>query len=381
MTWKVSDPMSEKVKFIGLVLNGGRTKSGACREIGISRTTAYKYLKRYDQEGLEGLKERSRAPRTRPRETPPEIRRVLIDARQAHPTWGPRKLKAWLEERDPSLELPFPSTIGDLLKREGLVHPRRLRRKPPPSNSSSPSHTTHPNQEWNADFKGEFRLGNGRYCFPLTITDSYSRYLLEVRALNNTAGAAARTWFERTFREFGLPEAIRTDNGTPFAGTGLGRLSSLSVWWIKLGIRPVRGRPHHPQDNARHERMHRTLKAETARPPADESRGQQRRFDAFQQEYNYERPHEALGLKPPARAYERSVRSYPRRLPDVDYPSHYEVRRVNGGMIRWHSHLIFVSHSLSGERIGLVEIDEGLWRVYFSHVEVGVFDELELKVR
>jgi|SRR5688572_5496480 len=381
MTWKVSDPMSEKLKFMGLALSKQRTIAGLCREFGISRTTAYKYLERYEQDGLEGLKERSRAPKVMPRETRREIRDLLIGARKTHPTWGPRKLRVWLGERNPDLELPYPSTIGDILKREGLVQPRSRRRKPPPV-SSAPSDVRKPNQEWNADYKGEFRLGNGDYCFPLTVTDSYSRYLLTVRALRSTANSAARPCFDAAFREFGLPEAIRTDNGCPFAGTGLARLSGLSVHWVKLGIRLVRGRPHHPQDNGRHERMHRTLKAETPRPPAQQWRGQQSRFDAFQEEYNCERPHEALGQKPPARLYRASSRPFPARIPDCEYPGHYEVRTVgSGGIFAWHSQQIFVSHSLRGERIGLVEIEDGVWRVYFAHLELGVLDEQELKGR
>lgn len=379
MSWKVSDPVSERVEFIGLLKSGQRTLTGLCREFGICRTTAYKYARRFEEEGIDGLKERSRAPHVLPRQTGAEIRDLIISARKLHPSWGPRKLKAWLEERVPTLELPYPSTIGDILKRAGLVQARRRRFKAPPV-SSPASQVTAPNEEWNADFKGEFRLGNGQYCFPLTVTDACSRFLLKVQALQSTAMKTAKRVFERTFREFGLPGAIRTDNGCPFAGTGLRRLSPLSVWWIKLGIRLVRGRPHHPQDNGRHERMHRTLKAETTRPPAFESRDQQKRFDAFQREYNFERPHEALGQKPPGRFYQASGRTYPARVPEVDYPPHFEVRSVSsGGTFAWHSQPVFVSHSLEGERIGLVEIDDGLWRVYYAHLELGVLDEVKLK--
>ena len=381
MSWKVSDAMSERVKFIGLLKSGQRTVTSLCREFSISRTTAYKYARRFDEEGLDGLKERSRAPHTKPRQTSPEIQDLLINSRKRHPTWGPRKLKAWLEDRDSSLELPYPSTIGDLLKREGLVRPRRMRQKAPKVGVAGPSQVTQPNQEWSADFKGEFRLGNGAYCFPLTMTDNCSRYLLEVRALKGTSGAGVRPCFEHAFREYGMPEAIRTDNGPPFAGGGVGRLSTLSVWFIKLGIRPVRGRPHHPQDNGRLERLHRTLKAETTRPPANEEGGQQELFDEFQKSYNFERPHEALGQKPPARFYQRSPRSYPRRLAEVEYPGHYEVRSVCGGLFTWKGQSVFISESLNGERIGLREIEDGLWKVYFANWELGVLDEVLLKRR
>lgn len=381
MSWKASDPMSERVRFIGLLKSKQRTVAGLCREFGISRKTAYKWEERFDQDGLEGLKERSRAPHAPARETPEEIRELLIAARKSHPTWGPRKLKAWLENEDESLDLPYPSTIGDLLKREGLVQPRRRRQRALSGSFTKPAGIEEPNQEWNADFKGEFRLGNGRYCYPLTLSDAYSRYLLGIRALEGTAGAGTRPFFERAFREFGLPLRLRTDNGSPFAGTGLGRLSVLSVWWIRLGILPVRGRPHHPQDNGRHERMHRTLKAETTRPPAPQSRSQQRRFDAFLREYNQERPHEALGQQPPARLYRASIRPFPKVLPEPEYPSHYETRKVCRGEFTWHSRSVFVGQSLDGERIGLVEIDDGLWRVYFASMELGVLCYMDRKGR
>lgn len=382
MSWKASDPMSERVKFIGLLKSGQRTVAGLCREFGISRKTAYKWAQRFEQEGLDGLREKSRAPRQMPWQTPSEVQELLLTARKRHPTWGPRKLKAWLEDRDDTLDLPAPSTIGDLLRREGLVHRRRRRLKLPVPKSPFGSQILEPNQEWDVDFKGEFRLGDGRYCFPLTLTDAFSRYLLEVRALEGTSGAKARPFFEQAFRAFGLPWTIRSDNGAPFASTGLGRLSALSVWWIKLGIRPLRGRPHHPQDNGRHERMHRTLKAETTRPPAQESRGQQKRFDAFRKEYNDERPHEALGQRPPARLYRVSRRPFPGRIPEVEYPGHYEVRQVSsGGIFTWRSQAIFLGHSLIGERIGLREVEDGLWRVCFADVELGVLDEVQLKGR
>lgn len=382
MSWKESGPVSERMKFITLLQSGQRSMTSLCHEFGISRKTGYKFADRFEAEGLDGLKDRSRAPHVLARETPLEIQDLLIAARKSHPTWGPRKLKAFLEDKDPSLDLPYPSTIGDLLKREGMVQPRRRRHKPLQAPGSNRTEVTQPNQEWNADFKGEFRLGNGEYCFPLTVTDAFSRYLLEVRALKGTSALGARVWFERLFREFGLPQSIRTDNGCPFAGTGLGRLSTLSVSWIKLGIWPVRGRPHHPQDNGRHERMHRTLKAETTRPPASGHRRQQDRFESFKKEYNFVRPHEALGQEPPARIYRPSVRSYPTRILEVEYPSHYEVRKVgSGGLFGWHQQPVFITHSLVGERIGLVEVEDGLWKVYFAGLELGVLDQLELRTR
>ena len=293
---------------------------------------------------------------------------------------GSRKLKAWLEDQDATPELPASSTIGDILHRAGLVKPRRVRRKLPLPVGPYTQQVSQPNEEWAADFKGQFRMGCGEYCYPLTISDGFSRYLLEIRALRDTGTGGARGGFERAFLTYGLPQAIRTDNGSPFATTALGRLSSLSIWWLKLGIRPVTIRPSHPQDNGRHERMHRTLKAETTRPPAGDLAPQQKRFVSFRREYNQERPHEALDQKPPARIYRPSIRPYPVRIPPVEYPSHYEVRQVTtAGNFTWHDQQVFISRSLVGERIGLIEVDDGLWKVYFAGLELGVMDEAHLR--
>lgn len=378
MSWRTSDAMSERKKFIELLQSGQRSLAGLCREFGISRPTGYKWAARYEAEGTRGLEERSRVPHHSPQETPEAIRESIIEARELHPTWGPLKLRWWLEERRGMAGLPAPSTIGDILKREGLIHPRRRRRPHPPSAGPYVQKVQRPNQEWNADFKGEFRMGSGEYCYPLTVTDAFSRYLLEVRALEGTGTEGAWSGFQRAFEAYGLPEAIRTDNGVPFASTGLGRISKLGVWFTRLGIRLVRTRPGHPQDNGRHERMHRTLKAETTRPPAPEMRAQQRLFDRFRADYNHQRPHQALGQQPPVQVYRASSRRYPARMPEVEYPSHYEVRKVtSGGIFRWRSRVTFVSQCLVGERIGLVEVDDGLWRVYFAALELGILDETE----
>jgi|SRR5688572_3412517 len=380
MSWKVSDPMSERVKFIGLYESGERTVAGLSMAFGISRKTAYKWIERYRQEGLKGLYERPRTPHHHPQETPPAVQETLLEARRKHPTWGPKKLGAWLERRQPELQIPAPSTIGDILKREGLVKPRRFRRRLPVPEASPVAEVTRPNEEWDADFKGEFRLGNGTYCYPLTISDAFSRYLVRVRALEGTGTTGAWRIFERAFQELGLPEGIRSDNGTPFASTALARLSALSVWWIKLGIRPITIRPGKPQDNGRHERMHRTLKAQTTRPPAWDNPRQQHLFDRFRKEYNDERPHEALGQKPPVEFYRSSARPYPSKLQQVEYDSHFEVRKVvSNGVFHWKDQKIFVTKILAGERVGLVEIDDGCWRVYFSRVELGILDEATLK--
>jgi transposase InsO family protein len=301
---------------------------------------------------------------------------LLANARKAHPFWGARKLIRWLARRHPHLSLPAPSTAGDILKTLGLVKPRRRRRQlsslPHPLTEAS-----RPNQVWTADFKGQFKTGDGRYCYPLTVADSYSRYLLACRSQLSVETIATKKNFQQLFGEYGLPEVIRTDNGVPFAApTAIGRLSRLSVWWIRLGIRPELIQPSHPEQNGRHERMHRTLKAQTTRPAAGNASAQQRRFDSFRAEFNYERPHETLQDRPPADLYKPSPRPLPPRLPPPEYPGHFEVRKVskNGG-IRWKKGWVNISHSLLEEYVGLEEVDDGVWSLYFGPALLGRFHE------
>ncbi|MGH8920903.1 MAG: integrase core domain-containing protein, partial [Actinomycetes bacterium] len=301
-----------------------------------------------------------------------------------HPSWGPRKLLKVLRRRDRRegrpVAWPARSTVADLLRRHGLITPRRRRRFPGhPGRPLTPM--TAPNRIWTADFKGQFRTGDGSYCYPLTVQDGFSRYLLGCRGLTGTTGAESRPVFERLFREYGLPEILRTDNGVPFATEALRRLSQLSVWWIRLGIYPELIQPAHPEQNGRHEYMHRTLKAATARPPAATPRQQQRRFDAFRCEYNELRPHEALADETPASIYRPSPRPYPRRPPPLEYPAHFEVRRVsrNGG-VRWHHRWVNVSHVLGGESVGFTEVDDGEWDLYFGPVKLGRFHERLLRI-
>lgn len=383
MSWRVSDPMSERVKLVGLLTSGQRSVAALSREFGVSRKTAYKWLERFREGGIDGLKERSRATKTCPHQTSEEIRDLLIKARKQHSTWGPEKLKHWLvDTKNVTVELPAASTIGAILDRAGLVRPRRLRRRTPMPTSAMPQEATEPNQEWDTDFKGQFRMSNGRYCYPLTLTDAHSRFLLGVRALEGTGTVGARRFFESAFEEFGLPGFIRSDNGGPFASPGLGGLSKLSVWWIRLGITPLRGRPGHPQDNGRHERMHRTLKAETTRPPEATTDKQQKRFDAFRREFNHERPHEALSHRSPAKIYRPSPRPYPKKLAEVEYPAHYETRKVDySGMFRFKDKPTFISETLGGERIGLIEIEDHTWRVYYGSIELGILDLIESQDR
>jgi transposase InsO family protein len=372
--------MTERHRFITDARQRVASFTELCRHYGISRTTGYKWLHRADQSGLDYLQELSRRPQTCPHATPPDLVEKLVDARRHHPDWGPRKLLKLLRRQDRHQPWPARSTVAALLRRHGLVLPRRRRTYPGhPGRPLTPMSA--PNVIWSADYKGEFKTGDGRDCYPLTLQDGFSRYLLSCRGLTGTTTAECRPVFTRLFQEYGLPEILRTDNGVPFATGALGRLSQLSVWWIRLGISPELIEPGQPQQNGRHERMHRTLKRATAHPPAPTRRSQQLRFDAFRLEYNTVRPHEALHDETPASLYTRSPRPYPTTLPPLEYPGHYEVRLVsaNGG-IRWQHHWVNVSHVLAGESVGLVEIDSAEWDLYFGPLKLGRFHERLLRV-
>jgi transposase InsO family protein len=365
--------MDQRTQFIAAWLQQNETVSALCRQFGISRKTGYKLLGRYAAEGPSGLLERSHAPHRQPRALSEAMQRVLVAVRAAHPTWGPRKVRAWLARREPTHPWPAASSIGALLQRQGLTVPRRRRRHAVPSTGVGAS--TGANAVWAVDFKGWFRTGDGQRCDPLTITDTYSRYLLRCQLAPRTAEPWVRPLFEATFREYGLPARMRSDNGPPFASVGAGGLSRLAVWWIRLGIQPERIAPGHPEQNAEHERMHRTLKAETARPPAATPRAQQRAFDRFRHIYNAERPHEALGQQPPAAWYAPSPRPYPERLPSLEYPDTVEVRRVrHNGEIKWRGGHVFINQAVAGECVGLCELADGQWRVCFGPVELGWLD-------
>ncbi|MEM0964392.1 MAG: IS481 family transposase [Bacteroidota bacterium] len=376
MPWTHTHPMDERAKFIHHLQDGLYSMTELCHRFGVSRKTGYKWRDRYDQGGLDALADRSRAPRTCPHTTPAHVAALLLDARRAHPTWGPLKLLHYLRPRHPEFAFPAPSTVGDLLARHGLVQPRRTRRPHRTGPVAAPLTTTAPGEVWSADFKGEFRLGSRAYCYPLTVQDAHARFLLACEGLPSTATEGARTVFERLFAEHGLPVAIRTDNGVPFAARGLCGLSRLSVWWLKLGIRPDRIAPAQPQQNGRHERMHKTLKAEATRPPSATMAGQQARFDAFRAEYNTERPHQALGGAVPAAHYARSPRALPSRCPEPEYAGHLEVRRVSGvGTVKFKGREVFLTTVLSRERVGLEEVADGVWAVRFAGVELGRLDE------
>jgi transposase InsO family protein len=380
MPWKQTDRLKQRLLFVADFDRGHYSMTELCRRYGVSRKTGYKFLDRFDDPGPEGLHDQSRAPRTCPHRIDDTVARAIVAARKAHPSWGPRKLLEWLSRRRPDLELPAASTAGDLLARHGLVKRRRRR-----------SHWVHPgapilsttdaNDVWTADFKGHFRTTDGTYCYPLTIVDHHSRYLLDCHALPSVRMVESIPIFERLFKEVGLPRAIRTDNGAPFASTAIHGLCEMNVWWIKLGISHQRITPSSPQENGAHERMHRTLKAETTRPPGRSLRGQQRKFDRFRDEFNTERPHEALGQKPPASRWSPSRRTYPATLPEPNYPGHFLVRFVsNCGTLRFNTWQKHLSKALAQHYIGLEEIDDGIWAIYFYNVRLGTLDEHKKRI-
>lgn len=372
--------MRERVRFVGDVAHAELTVKELCERYEVSRKTGYKWLKRYEREGPEGLVDRSRRPHESPNATDRQVVAALEELRRRHPTWGAGKLLKVLGRREPRWSLPQRSTGCEILKRAGLV--RQQRRRPKPGHPGPPlSVMDEPNAVWCADFKGHFKTRDGLYCYPLTITDGFSRYLLGCQGLRSTRVELAKPVFARVFEEYGLPRIIRTDNGVPFATTALGRLSALSVWWIRLGIEPELIEPASPSQNGRHERMHKTLKAEATRPPSGSLAAQQVRFNRFRQEYNEERPHEALDQETPGSLYDRSARQFPRKLPDIEYPRHYELRYVseNGG-IRWKRAWVNVTTTLAHEWVGLEEVGDGLWDVYFSRLRLGRLDERRMQI-
>jgi transposase InsO family protein len=363
--------VDERARFVARLM-GGERMVDLCREYGISRKTGHKIWKRFQECGRAGLEDRRRAPERIPHKTTPELRALFVDAKSEHPTWGPRKIKAWLEAKQDGLVLPSANTIGHWLKREGLVSRRPTRRYTPTVTKGELTTASAPNEVWCVDFKGQFLLGDGRYCYPLTITDLYSRFLIACTALESTKWEPARWAFEEAFREYGVPAVIRSDNGCPFATTGLLGLSSLSVFWMRLGIRPERIEKGCPQQNGEHERMHLTLKQETTRPAGANALQQQERFDEFRREFNEERPHEALGQKPPTSLYAVSTRAWPEELPDPKYPLHDLVRTVshNGCVYLHHTHYA-VAKALVGQKVGLRELEDGRWLVTFMTLDLG----------
>ncbi len=380
MPWKETDAFGEQRKFVTAWIGEAETPfTELCQRYGISRKSGYKRVSRFKELGLEGVGDLSRGPNTHPNQTPPEIVEMLVNAKRQHMTYGPRKLLVVIAREHPELSLPAPSTASKILKEHGLVRSRRGTRKSAPW-ATLFSNAHQPNDIWCADFKGWFRTSDGVRINPLTITDAASRYLIACTALDRPTFEQVRPIFELAFREFGLPHAMRTDNGPPFSSTSLGGLSKLSVWWIKLGITPERIRPGHPEENGRHERMHRTLKDAVASPPKTSFRAQQKAFDWFIDDYNEVRPHEALGQKTPESVYFNSLRNYPNRIEQPEYRDNVTVRRVRtNGDIKWKGNRVFISEALIGEPIGLKQISDRTWAIYYGPLEIGILDETKMR--
>jgi putative transposase len=376
MPWKEQSAMSERVGLINDYQSGDFGVSELSAEYGISRKTVYKWIERYESGGWEGLKDLSRAPLHHPNATSEEAERAILELKAEKPFWGAPKLHTKLLGVLGD-DCPAESTISQILRRHGLSRVGKRRRRAVPSEQPL-RHCLVPNAVWSADFKGWFRTGDGHRCTPLTISDGLSRYLLCCQGLREDLGwITLKPLFIATFQQNGMPDAIRTDNGSPFASTGLAGLTLLSVWWIRLGIKLERIEPGKPQQNGRHERMHRTLKEATASPARENLTKQQEAFDAFRREYNEERPHEALGQQPPTSVYQPSSRQYPQRLPEQrGYADGWEKRLVRkGGQIKWHGKDVRVTKALWGQEIGLQPVGDGLWAAYFEDLQLGIFDE------
>jgi transposase InsO family protein len=382
MPWMETDVRTQRVKFCLEREAGGWTMGELCACFGISRRTGYKWLARYAAGGLDALGDRCRAPQEHPNRTPDETEQLILELRRSRPSWGSKKLVARLRTLHPDLHLPARSTVDEILRRSGLVPKRRLRRHATPTPRAAITQATAPNEVWSVDFKGHFPLGDGSRCEPFTLADQCSRFSLSCRALVTPRFLDTKACFVSAFAEFGLPTVILSDNGGPFSSNGIAGLSRLSIWWLKLGIRPERIEPGHPQQNGKHERFHRTLKDETANPPKYSRAAQQRAFNRFRREYNEERPHEALGMRTPAELYTPSKREYTGKEPErFDYPSSFEVRRVQeNGNFKWKGSRAFVSETLAGEDIGMEPVGNGIWDIHLGPLRIAMFNESDLRV-
>jgi transposase InsO family protein len=372
--------MDLKIQLINDWNNGYSSKTDLSQKYGVSRPTVYKWLERYKRSGIEGLLEQNRAPKNCPNRTPQEILDLLVQEKLNNRKRGPRKVRAQLMRKHPELELPAVSTIGYWLKKEGLVERRKRRSRVPPY-SQPFAECNAPNDVWSVDYKGQFHMGNGYVCYPLTISDNSSRFLLRCQALEGPRYVPTRRCIESAFREYGLPMAIRCDNGTPFAGRCIGGLSRLSIWWIQLGIIPERIEKGCPQENGRHERMHRTLKYEALDPIAKDLKEQQKSFDIFRYDYNNCRPHESLDDKMPSDCYKKSYRPFIERPHPPEYGNEYLVRKVHhSGEIKLRGRVFYLTELLTGHYVGLKEIDDGLWQLQFSFYVLGSIDLRKNKI-
>jgi len=384
MPWKESALMEQRIQFVMKVKEGSLPFATVCNLYGISRKTGYKWWKRYLEEGLPGLGGRSSRPWTSPNQTSRLWRKRVIDLKLKHPFRGPKKLHVMLKKQfADSPDCPAVSTVGIILAREGLTKPKRRRKRSGKMTRKPLTMATHPNEVWGADFKGWFRTGDGDRCDPLTISDLATRYLLCCKVCSDQKEKTAKAVFEEVFKQYGLPQIIRVDNGSPFGSRGSGGLSALSVWWIRLGIDVEFIEPGNPQQNGCHERMHKTLKAETTKPPSKSLKAQQKRFHKWRQDFNWHRPHEALGQIPPASRYKQSRRAYSPVIDDLQYEPTWEIRRVRStGEIKWKHRLRFVGRAFRGQMVGLVKIKQGIHQVYFADRLLGeLHDEDEKGIR
>jgi putative transposase len=372
MPWKECHIVEERLRFIARLLDGEKM-AGLCREFGISRKTGYKIYSRYKDCGIDGLTDRSRRPYRQANQLPMQIEKLIVGLKKEYPHWGAPKIREKLRRLYPDMHCPAISTVHAVLDRHGLVERRKRRRNK--AQGTALAHVTEPNELWCADYKGEFMLADRRYCYPLTITDYASRYLITCDALSTTKEVYAFSVFERAFKDFGLPTAIRTDNGVPFSCcNALYGLSKLSVWWLRLGINIERIKPGHPEQNGRHERMHLTLKKEATKPAAENFLMQQAHFDDFIDYYNTERPHQALNMQMPAEIYKKSSRPYP-GLGDLDYPFHDRTALVtNCGRICFKRRKINISTVFAGQRVGVKQVTNSVWLVSFMQYDLGYFD-------
>ena len=375
MPWHQTNPVNERLKFVATAQRGHLSITELCEQFGISRKTGYKILDRYEDEGPESLRDRSRAPRAHPNQTSAEIEAAILRVRKARPTWGSKKILAMLERDRVPDELPARSTVDAILQRAGVVIPRRARARRQPS-SAPLVQALAPNDVWSIDYKGWFKVGDGTRCDPLTVNDTFSRASLECRAMVAPKLEDVQRRLEGLFCRLGLPKFVLSDNGPPFASKGLGRLSRLGVWLLRLGVQPVFIEPGRPDQNGRHERFHETLKAETATPPRASIRAQQEAFNRFRTYYNDDRPHEALGMRVPADLYTHSTRSMPTCLPEHEYPDGFEPRRVRrDGMMKWSGGYVFIGEAMAHETVGVELVDDGHWHVHLGPMRLGVLHE------
>jgi transposase InsO family protein len=371
--------MSERVKFVGRLLDGEKMVD-LCKDFGISRKTGYKIFNRYKSEGLVGLNNKSTLPYNRPNKTPTEVENLITQLRELHKTWGAPKIKEYLSRKHPDLVIPAKSTIHAILERNKLIQKKR-RNKKYKAQGTMLERPLKSNDLWCADFKGQFRLKNRKYCYPLTITDPWSRYIISCEALESTKETETIPVFERAFREYGLPSKIRTDNGVPFATRSIFGLSVLSVWWLRLGIKIERIQPGHPEQNGTHERMHRTLKQTAISPDTYNLLQQQERFDDFVHVFNDQRPHQGIGMKCPSDLYKKSSSKYPDKIEELQYPEHDKSVLVNVcGTIRLSKfEKVYISSVFKHNHVGLTEVDDNIWKVSFMNYDLGFFDRETLK--